>query len=66
MATIINDLNVIEYEDNQVHVENNKKILISSLPIKTYQMKNILGSMIEIKVHECSDCEKKFILKEVT
>ena len=64
MATIINDLNVIEYEDNQVHVENNKKILISSLPIKTYQMKNILGSMIEIKVHECSDCEKKFILKD--
>ena len=64
MATIINDLNVVEYNDNQVHVENNEKLLISSLPVNIYQMKNNLGSMVEIKVHECIDCGKKFILKD--
>lgn len=64
MSTIINNLNVIEYNENQVHIENKEKILISSLPINSYQIKNVFGSMLEVKVHECSVCGKKFILKD--
>lgn len=63
MAKILKDLNVIEYEKGQVHVENKNKVLISSLPIYSYLIKNVSGSMTEVKVHECSECEKKFILK---
>lgn len=64
MSTIINNLNVIEYNENQVHIENKEKILITSLPINSYQIKNVFGSMLEVKVHECSVCGKKFILKD--
>lgn len=64
MAKILKDLNVIEYEKGQVHVENKNKVLISSLPIYSYLIKNVFGSMIEVKVHECSECGKMFILKD--
>lgn len=64
MAKILQKLNVIEFESGQVHIENNEKLLISSLPLVSYQVKSIFGSMIEVKVHECSECGKVFILKD--
>lgn len=64
MSTIVNSLNVIEYEKKQVHVENKIKNDIDSLPIKTYMIKNVFGSMVEVEVHECEKCNKKFKSKE--
>ena len=58
MSKILNSLDVIEYDENQVHVENNNKKIISSLPINTYLVRNIFGSMVEINVHECNLCNK--------
>lgn len=64
MSKILKDLNVIGFENGQVHVERKNKVLITSLPINSYLIKNIFGSMFEVKVYECCDCGKKFVLKK--